>query len=235
MINLAVNAKHAMPAGGRLEIAARNAVAGEFGRAGGRYVLLEVADNGPGIAPEIVARAFEPFFTTKPVGAGTGLGLSQVKAMCESAGGTAAIADRDGGGARISMYFQACEPAADKGSSAATAATTVIHCRILLAEDDAALARSIVNLFESHGCSVHHVRDGDAALAYCRSHRSQLDVVLTDIGMPGQLDGLALAACLEQEMPDLPIVLLSGKADRLRETARMNIEVCCTSPVRPPP
>ena len=106
LINLAVNAKHAMPRGGRVNVSARNATDGECGKPGGPFVLLEFADNGKGIAPEIAARVFEPFFTTKPLGSGTGLGLSQVRAMCESAGGTASVAPRDGGGTRVLLYLK---------------------------------------------------------------------------------------------------------------------------------
>ena len=106
LINLAVNAKHAMPKGGRVNVSARNATDGESGKPGGRFVLLEFADNGKGIPPEIAARVFEPFFTTKPLGSGTGLGLSQVRAMCESAGGTASVAPRDGGGTRVLLYLK---------------------------------------------------------------------------------------------------------------------------------
>ena len=106
LINLAVNAKHAMPRGGRVNVNARNASDGEWGKPGGPFVLLEFADNGKGIAPEIAARVFEPFFTTKPLGSGTGLGLSQVRAMCESAGGTASVAPRDGGGTRVLLYLK---------------------------------------------------------------------------------------------------------------------------------
>lgn len=106
-INLTVNAKHAMPRGGRIEVSVRNASDGECPNARGPFVLIEVADNGSGIPPEIVNRVFEPFFTTKPLGSGTGLGLSQVRAMCESAGGFAVIEPRAGGGTRVCMFFPA--------------------------------------------------------------------------------------------------------------------------------
>lgn len=85
----------------------RNAVAGECPRSRGDYVPIEVADTGSGIPPEIAARVFEPFFTTKPLGSGTGLGLSQVQAMCESAGGCATVASRAGGGTRVLLFFKA--------------------------------------------------------------------------------------------------------------------------------
>jgi signal transduction histidine kinase len=107
LVNLAVNAKHAMPQGGRVDIVVREVAAGEDGMPLGPFVLIEFADNGPGIAPEIATRVFEPFFTTKPVGSGTGLGLSQVRAMCESAGGRASVAPGQGGGTRMMLYLKA--------------------------------------------------------------------------------------------------------------------------------
>jgi len=107
IINLTVNARHAMLRGGRIEVTVRNAAEGECPKAPGDFVLFEVADTGSGIPPEIAARVFEPFFTTKPVGSGTGLGLSQVQAMCESAGGFATVAPRVGGGTRMRLFFKA--------------------------------------------------------------------------------------------------------------------------------
>ncbi len=112
ILNLVVNAKHAMLHGGGIEVTVRNAVDGEFPKAPGSFVLIEVADNGHGIPPEIAARVFEPFFTTKPVGSGTGLGLSQVQAMCESAGGGATVAPRVGGGTCVRLFFKAHDHAA---------------------------------------------------------------------------------------------------------------------------
>ena len=110
LINLAVNAKHAMQGKGRVEVTVRNAAEGEAAaQSSGQFVLLEMADDGPGIPAGIVTRVFEPFFTTKPIGSGTGLGLSQVRAMCESAGGSAGVAQRDGGGTRIVLFFKGYE------------------------------------------------------------------------------------------------------------------------------
>jgi len=107
IINLVVNAKHATPRGGRIDVIVRNAVEGECPKSPASFVLFEVADTGRGIPPEIAARVFEPFFTTKPLGSGTGLGLSQVQAMCQSAGGCATVGPRAGGGTRVQLFFKA--------------------------------------------------------------------------------------------------------------------------------
>ena len=112
IINLVVNAKHAMQRGGRIDVVVRNAVDAECPKTPGDFVLMEVADTGIGIPPEIAARVFEPFFTTKSAGSGTGLGLSQVQAMCESAGGAATVAPRAGGGTCVRLFFKAHGPAA---------------------------------------------------------------------------------------------------------------------------
>ena len=107
LINLAVNANHAMPDGGRVDLEIRNAASDEFSAGLGQFVLLAFDDTGLGIDPGIAHKVFEPFFTTKPIGSGTGLGLSQVQALCESAGGGASVAPRPGGGTRVALFFRA--------------------------------------------------------------------------------------------------------------------------------
>ncbi len=114
IINLAVNAKDAMPEGGRLTLSARNAAPGEIDIAG-EFVVFTLADTGTGIDPELSDRIFEPFFTTKPAGQGTGLGLSQVYGLCAQAGGTVRVDSKRGHGTRVNLYLPATDPCAVSG------------------------------------------------------------------------------------------------------------------------
>ena len=225
LINLAVNAKHAMPKGGRVDIAVRNAAPGEYTKAEGRFVVIEFADNGPGMAPEIVPRVFEPFFTTKPIGSGTGLGLSQVQAMCEHAGGSSSVAQRQGGGTCILLYFKACDGASAPTVLEPPATAALMPCRVLLVEDDDAVAGSVTAQFQSVGMHVHRVTDAQSAMAYCAEHKAAVDVVLSDIEMPGKLDGLDLWRWMTRETPEVPVVMMSGSPERLLEAARLGVEV----------
>ena len=225
LINLAVNAKHAMLRGGRVELIARNAAEGECPKSRGDFVLFEVADTGSGIAPEIAARVFEPFFTTKPVGSGTGLGLSQVQAMCESAGGCATVAPRAGGGTRVLLFFKAHRHSTSTEIAAAAAVEIEVQCRLLLVEDSEAVAQSIAKVFESQGCSVQRAADGDAAVEYLKNRSAGVDVVLSDIQMPGTVDGFGLALWVNAQLPHIPVVLMSGNSECLQEATRLRIEI----------
>ena len=225
LINLAVNAKHAMLRGGRIDVIVRNAVDGECPKSRGDFVLFEVADNGSGIPPENTARVFEPFFTTKPVGSGTGLGLSQVQAMCESAGGCATVAPRVGGGTRVLLFFKAYKHSTSAEIAAPAALEIEVHCRLLLVEDTDAVAQAIAKVFESQGCDVQRVADGDAAVEYLKQRSAGVDVVLSDIQMPGTLDGFGLARWVQAQLPHIPVVLMSGNPDNLQEAARLQLEV----------
>ena len=235
LINLGVNAKDAMPAGGRLSLIARAADAGEIGRPAPNqpFVVLEVVDTGSGIAHELVGRVFEPFFTTKTVGQGTGLGLSQVQALCVSAGGHARIESEPGRGTRVLLYF----PAADSEETPATSAppaSIVRHlgCNLLLVEDNDAVARASRDLLESLGCTVEHVTTAEAALARLALHDARIDVILSDIEMPGALDGIALAERVAERHPNVPVVLMTGYAARMQQAVRRRFEVL-PKPVAP--
>ncbi len=219
LINLAVNAKDAMPAGGTLDVSARNG--------GDGTVVLEVADSGSGIAPEIAARVFEPFFTTKPIGQGTGLGLSQVQAFCAASGGSARIESRPGGGTRVLLVLPA-QPAETAGTAAAAAPDSVrppLRCTLLLVEDNDAVAGAALEVLRSLGCRVERVVDAQAALARLAEPQARFDLVLTDIEMPGATDGIALAERLAVERPTLPVLLMTGYAARLDEAVRRRIPV----------
>ena len=225
IINLAVNAKDAMPDGGRLTVTARNASDGAAEGGAGPKVVIEVADTGSGIAPEVLARVFEPFFTTKPIGQGTGLGLSQVRALCQSAGGNATIESRPGEGTRVRLSFRRVDAQAAAAPEPRDVTQVNLDCRVLLVEDNAGVAQATVMLLESMGCATTHVASGDAARDYLEAHAGGIDVVLTDIVMPGTLDGIALATLLKSKHPELPVLLMTGYAGRLEQAIRHDLEV----------
>ncbi|MCC6246673.1 MAG: response regulator [Rubrivivax sp.] len=236
LINLAINARDAMPQGGRLEIGARNAAPGEAGDLPPRdYVAITVRDNGTGMDPQVGDRVFEPFFTTKTVGRGTGLGLSQVHGFCTQAGGTARISSAAGQGTTVTMLLPADGTGASGTAGSSTAngaegtaagtggeappAAALAQARVLLVEDNEALAEVTQALLAEHGGRITHAADASAALDRLAAPGAVFDVVLTDVVMPGPLDGLALAKRLRAERPGLPVVLMSGYSDALRDAA----------------
>ncbi len=214
LVNLAVNARDAMPDGGRLAITARNAGAdGVPDLEPGDYVTIEVADTGEGMAPEVVERVFEPFFTTKPVGQGTGLGLSQVYGLARQSGGTVAVDSRPGHGTRIRLYFPRAR--ADEGHEAPDApepAPAVGGGRetILVVEDQGDVRRFAVETLRDFGYEVLEAGDAAEGYALLERHR-RIALLLTDIGLPGA-SGRALAERAARLRPDLPVILITGHA-----------------------
>jgi CheY-like chemotaxis protein len=176
-------------------------------------VLITVSDDGAGIEPELAARVFEPFFTTKGVGKGTGLGLSQVHGFCVQAGGTARLDSTPGLGTTVSLVLPAARDGDDADVAAAapgaTAQPAVAGRTVLLVEDNADLAEVTQQLLRTHGAAVVHARDATEALQLLDGGQT-FDVVLSDVVMPGPLDGLQLARRLRRERPELPVVLISG-------------------------
>jgi two-component system NtrC family sensor kinase len=210
LLNLAVNARDAMPAGGRLRVSARRAAAHDQPPPG-RWVLLSVSDTGSGIAPEHLARVFEPFFTTKETGKGTGLGLSQVYGFCEQAGGSVRIHSTPGQGTTVTLLLPAVdalpEPAAEPAAVAAA------QGRLLLVEDNADVAAATEPLLANWGYQVRSARSGDAAWQLLqRGERPDVDLMLSDIVMPGMLDGLTLAQRVRRRWPHIGVVLMTGHA-----------------------
>ena len=198
LINLASNARDALGHKGRIRIHARRSRGG---------AVISVSDTGQGMSAEIMKRAFEPFFTTKPKGVGTGLGLAQVYAFCEQAGGEVDVASKLRVGTTVSMRL----PATGKALPAAHAAggtPAMLSARVLLVEDSAELAATLAASLERLGCRVTAVANAlEAERAALGAQR--FDVVLSDVVMPGG-DGIALAQRLRKRSPDLPVVLISG-------------------------
>jgi two-component system NtrC family sensor kinase len=230
LINLAVNARDAMPEGGLLRVEARNAEPREH-QGLGAWVSITVRDTGGGIAPEVLEHVFEPFFTTKEQGKGTGLGLSQVYGFCLQAGGTASISSEPGYGTTVQLLLPgvgATPEAVEEPPPVPTA-----HGRLLLVEDNAEVAEATEPMLSSWGYSVRGVRSGDAAKELMQQPHGEFDLLLTDIVMPGATDGLSLARWVRATYPHVGIVLMTGHA---RETDKAMAEgfVVLQKPWTPP-
>jgi len=225
IINLTVNAKDAMPRGGQLTITARNLVPGEAPELEGDYVVVSVTDTGEGIDPELLEKVFEPFFTTKPPGKGTGLGLSQVYALCVQAGGTARVQSRPGAGTTVLLYLRAADSVRMPKPADEAPTAGPLDCRVLLVEDNQALADATRPILEALGCSVRHVPSADQALEIVRREAGDYDVVLSDIVMPGTMDGLALAREVLRGHSDLQIILMTGYAAQLHNATQLKVDV----------
>ena len=214
LTNLSLNARDAMPLGGHLRLQARRAHEDEVpDLPDGSYVLITVSDDGLGIDDEVAGRVFEPFFTTKEVGQGTGLSLAQVMGFCVQAGGTARLTSTEGLGTTVSLLLPACESTtAPLGATAPhSLAPSIEGARLLLVEDNDDLAEVTEALLSRLGCEVRRVVDPQGALRLIADEPA-FDVVLSDIKMPGGMDGLCLARVLRDACPHLPVVLISGYA-----------------------
>ena len=222
LINLALNAKHAMPGGGRLRISARNEGASEDGTT---MVVIAVADTGVGIAPDVLARVFEPFFTTRMNEAGSGLGLSQVHGFCAQAGGRARIESQPGQGTTVEMMLPAEAPQPRPTTAPASAEPQALAGRVLLVEDNEDVAQSTAAILQAAGLEVTHQWSADAALAALDDATSLPDIVLSDIEMPGRLSGMDLAFRLRERWPRLPVVLITGYAKQLEEAVSGGLRV----------
>ncbi len=230
VMNLAANAREAMPEGGRLRIATAQAVVlrpegeGPAAIPPGRYAVLEVGDTGVGIPPEVVPRLFEPFFTTRPDRGGTGLGLATVQGIVAQSGGHITVDSRVGRGTSFRIHLPRHdgpaepagpglpqpEPAPRPEDASATGIGPVRH--ILLVEDEAPIRRLAERVLQRAGHTVTAVDCAEAALEAVAEDDAPPDLLVSDVAMPGE-DGLTLARRLRARWPALPILLMSGYAE----------------------
>src|SRR3982751_6768128 len=231
LINLAINARDAMDGEGRLTIAVRKVQGIPNLRAqsarGGDYVAISVADTGSGIAPENIEAIFEPFFTTKEVGKGTGLGLSQAFGFAKQSEGDIAVTSTHGEGATFTIYLpRAQSPATAQEAAALTyeAAATGRGYRVLVVEDDDEVGRFSTELLEDLGYVVRRVANANAALAILGENEFAVDLVFSDVIMPG-MNGVELAGIIRERYPGLPVVLRSGYSNVLAENAHRGFEL----------
>jgi len=222
ILNLAVNARDAMPDGGRLTIETSNSYLDEAyvmsnsseGFTAGQYVLLAVTDSGTGMSREVRERAFEPFFTTKPTGMGTGLGLSMVYGFAKQSNGHVKIYSEAGEGTTIKLYFprlteQKALP--DWSDERAARLPPIDHGDevILLVEDDEEVRKFSVEVLREHGYIIHAAADGASALRLLESE-SNIRLLFTDVVLPGGMNGRELADEARRRRPDLKVLYATG-------------------------
>jgi CheY-like chemotaxis protein len=215
ILNMVINARDAMPEGGRVTITVTStttvpAVRGHM-PASGDFLAIEIADNGAGMSPETVTRVFEPFFTTKDVDKGTGLGLSQVYGFAKQSRGEIDVTSEVGVGTSFTLYLP--RSGASAGSPAVHAEAVdlgeVPSRRILLVEDNVGVGQFAAGLLRELGQSVTWVGDARTALEMLEQNASAFDLVFSDVVMPG-MSGIELGHAIEARWPDLEIVLSSG-------------------------
>jgi two-component system cell cycle sensor histidine kinase/response regulator CckA len=219
LLNLAVNARDAMPEGGTITLQAHHAEVDETivrrlpALRPGPHVLLRVADTGTGIPPDVIEHIFEPFFTTKPRGKGTGLGLSTVHGIVRSHGGAIEVRSTPGSGTEFLVWLpRLVSPAAGEAPSAAAPPTLWgAGRRVLLVDDEPAVLRVTAEVLERHGFNVVAAGDGAAGMAAFQ-RGGPWHLALLDRMMP-QLDGVSLAAAIRRTAPQLPVILMSGVID----------------------
>ncbi len=226
LINMAVNARDAMPEGGHLRIRAENTVLKPDDPTGleGEFVRLSVSDTGTGMPAEVKAKAFDPFFTTKEVGKGSGLGLAQVYGLTQQAGGTAWIESTEGQGTSIIMLLRRSRSAASCVEEALPppAEATRRSGRVLLVEDDPIVASTVAAALRETGYEVAHVATADDALPLLITE-VRIDLLFSDIVMPGRLNGVDLAREARRLRPELPIVLATGYSEKVAQAEGIRI------------
>lgn len=209
LLNLAVNARDAMPQGGWLSISCDGIAPKD---ATGDWVRLQVKDTGGGIAPENLGHVFEPFFTTKEVGQGTGLGLATAFGIVDQHGGRMEVESEPGAGATFTVWLPGCREEADSAvrSADSNPRNSSGDETIFLVEDEAMVRTVARKVLAKHGYEVIEAENGRDALEIWKSRRDEIDLLLTDVVMPGGVGGHELATKLQSENPALPVIYTSG-------------------------
>jgi signal transduction histidine kinase/CheY-like chemotaxis protein len=221
LLNLCINARDAMPDGGQLTIETGNAQVTPAQAAAtpearpGEYSALSVIDTGYGMPPDVMARVFEPFFTTKPLGQGTGLGLSMVYGLVRQSGGHVQISSTVGTGTTVRLYlprYDGVEQAAPRDAATATSAHVVAKGTVVVVDDEPQIRTLISEVLTDLGYAVELACDGPSALQVLRS-LPEVDFLVTDVGMPGGMNGRQLADAAREQRPELKVMFITGYAD----------------------
>ena len=228
LLNLAVNARDAMPSGGTLTITAKPILMrgrGSEEGLSGEFVAIRIADTGSGIPPEILPRVFEPFFTTKEVGKGTGLGLSQVYGFARQSGGAASITTSMRRGTAVTLFLpRTWETPARPRQEIAVADAALPAGVVLLVEDNQEVAEVARAYFEQLGYSVRHAAGAQAGLNLIESEPG-IDLVFSDILMPGGMNGLELADAVRRRYPEIAVLLTTGYSSSAQDAVRRGFAV----------
>ncbi|RYF76245.1 MAG: response regulator, partial [Comamonadaceae bacterium] len=220
LLNLCINARDAMPDGGRLTIETANRwidarTAGTRDLVPGQYVSLTVSDNGVGMTPEVAQRAFDPFFTTKPLGMGTGLGLSMIYGFAKQSGGQVRIYSEPGDGTSVCIYLpRHFGPEHQEHASIEQAALPAAHQgeTVLVVDDEAALRMLVVDVMQDLGYETLEAGEGATALKILES-KARVDLLLSDVGLPGGMNGRQLADAARRHRPGLQVLFITGYAE----------------------
>lgn len=220
LLNLCINARDAMPEGGRITIETANKwlderTAAERDLPPGQYLSICVTDNGTGMTPDVIARAFDPFFTTKPLGQGTGLGLSMVYGFVRQSGGQVRIYSELGSGTTMCLYLprhygdpnEADASASHRAGSRESTGKTV-----LVVDDEPSVRMLVMEVLEENGYSGIEASDGPSGLRILESD-VHIDLLITDVGLPGGLNGRQLADAARVTRPDLKVLFITGYAE----------------------
>jgi signal transduction histidine kinase/CheY-like chemotaxis protein len=225
LVNLALNARDAIDALGHLELRAFNLTLPAHATHPGTWVVIEAQDDGSGIDRKLLENIFDPFFTTKQIGKGTGLGLSQVYAFCQRSGGWAEADSSPGEGTVIRLFLV---PATVQGAFTATApqagAVNRLQARVLLVDDNPEIAAVLEQTLLSIGCAVVCQESADAALQWLEANGPP-DLVLTDVVMPGHMNGLDLARHVRKRYPHTPLIVMTGYSDQMDELVTLGVPV----------
>jgi len=220
LLNLCINARDAMPDGGVLTVETANIWLDEVGAVErdlppGAYLTLCVSDTGVGMSPEVVARAFEPFFTTKPKEQGTGLGLSMIYGFARQSGGQIHIRSAPGAGTTMSLYLPrhvGTAVAPGEGGRRATIRAVATDDVVLVVEDEPGVRMLVLDLLDELGYTAIEAGDGAEGVAALKSDR-RIDLLITDVGLPGGMNGRQVADVARELRPDLPVLFITGFAE----------------------
>lgn len=220
LLNLCINARDAMPNGGGIHIETHNRAIAEDdssrGLPAGEYLLLRVSDTGSGMTPDVMARAFDPFFTTKPIGMGTGLGLSMIYGFAHQSGGQVRLASQVGQGTQVSIYLPRHQGLVKQERAASPHQLTRIANgdeTVLVVDDEPTVLMLVTDVLEDLGYRVIQVANGLAGLDVLNSE-ARIDLLITDVGLPGGMNGRQLADAGRVKRPALPVLFITGYAEQ---------------------
>jgi CheY-like chemotaxis protein len=212
VMNLAVNARDAMPMGGRLTIETRNVELDGADGAPRRYIVIAVTDTGCGMSADTQRRMFEPFFTTKELGTGTGLGLAICHGIVSQSGGYLEVTSELGRGSVFKVFLPRCDVDIEKRTERAPGLAAGGHETVLLVEDNAPLRNAVRRMLEGGGYQVLEAQNADDAADLAQRHASALALLLTDVVMP-QASGPEVARAVQRFVPEIKLLFMSGHTD----------------------